>query len=70
MARMWLRGELVGEPDPPIDFVAWLKGEIDQAKRIIGPRNITVSPELWGVRARLQALTEVLDTHQRRATND
>lgn len=34
MPRTYLRGEIVGEPDPPVPFAEWLRREIERAEKL------------------------------------
>lgn len=68
--RHYDKGVLVGEQDPPIDFVQWLRGEIQQAQNTEhnAPGHVTIAGV--AATARRQALNEVLRAYEDSRRND
>lgn len=62
MTRYYHNGEIVGEKDPPVALVNWLRTEIDHASKIkLGEMSSVGNlQQRAGVHARLSALREVL----------
>lgn len=67
MGRFYLRGELVGELDPPRDFEQWLRGEIQQANQLkTNLSGLSGDASNAGMHVRRQTLAEVLYAWQNR----